>query len=106
MNPEAIEKLIEKGRDSYESRLAAGQARLKNGDLEPAIEHFRKATEFNPQHTTAWQELGRALKADDELPAAREAWKNGLSAARANGDKQAEKVLQVWLKRLDKTDPA
>ncbi len=102
MKPEVLEKLIDDGRDSYEARLAAGQARSKNGDLEKAIVHFRAATKHAPQHTMAWQELGKALEANDEPGGAREAWERGLAAARANGDKQAEKVIGVWLKRLSK----
>lgn len=105
MNPEAIEKLIENGRDSYEARLAAGQARLKHGDLERAIDHFRAATSLGPEHTTAWQELGKALEANGEYAVAREVWQRGLAAARANGDKQAEKVIGVWLRRLDREPP-
>ena len=102
MNPEAIEKLIEDGRDSYEARLAAGQARLKHGDVERAIVHFREATTMKPEHTTAWQELGKALEANDEPEAAFGAWERGVAAARANGDKQAEKTMNVWLRRLRK----
>lgn len=102
MNPEVLEKLIDKGRDSYEARLAAGQARLKNGDLEQAIAHFREATRHAPQHSMAWQELGKALETNDEPEAAHQVWERGIAAARANGDKQAEKVMSVWLKRLSK----
>ncbi|MEX0915239.1 MAG: tetratricopeptide repeat protein [Wenzhouxiangellaceae bacterium] len=102
MNPEILENLIDKGRDSYEARLAAGQARLKNGDLDQAITHFREATRHAPQHTMAWQELGKALEANDEPEAAHEVWERGITAARANGDKQAEKVMSVWLRRLSK----
>ena len=102
MNPELLEKLIDNGRDSYEARLAAGQARLKNGDLDEAIAHFREATAQAPQHTMAWQELGKALEANNEPEAAHEVWERGIAAARANGDKQAEKVMGVWLKRLSK----
>ncbi|QOC22285.1 tetratricopeptide repeat protein [Wenzhouxiangella sp. AB-CW3] len=102
MNPEAIEKLINQGRDGYEARLAAGQARLKNGDIEKAIEHLEKATGFKPDQTMAWQELGRARNECGDAGGAREAWQRGLGAARENGDKQAEKVMVVWLRRLDK----
>ena len=100
MNPEAIEKMIEDGRDSYESRLAAGQARLKSGDLPEAVAHLEKATGHAPEHTMAWQALGEALKALGQPEAARTAWERGLAAAEANGDKQAEKVMGVFLKRL------
>jgi predicted Zn-dependent protease len=102
MNPEAIERLIDGGRDTYEARLAAGQARLKRDETDRAIEHFRAATTLAPEHTAGWQELGKALAAGGDPTGAREAWQRGLAAARANGDKQAEKVLGVWLKRLER----
>ena len=102
MNPEAIEKLIDQGRDGYEARLAAGQARLKNGDLDQAVAHLEKATGFKPEQTMAWQELGKAHNESGDAEAARAAWQRGLGAARANGDKQAEKVIGVFLRRLDR----
>ncbi|RFF27154.1 MULTISPECIES: tetratricopeptide repeat protein [unclassified Wenzhouxiangella] len=101
MDPQAIEKLIDQGRDTYESRLAAGQARLKEGDLALAIEHLEMATGHQPEQTTAWQELGKAFNESGRHEAARGAWEKGLEVARDNGDKQAEKVMTVFLKRLD-----
>lgn len=101
MDPAKIEQLIDQGRDSAEARLAAGQARLKGGDLERAVEHLNKAVEFKPDYATAWQALGRALQQNGDPAGARSAWSKGIEAARANGDKQAEKVMGVWLKRLD-----
>jgi len=101
MDPKAIEKLIDQGRDSYESRLAAGQARLKAGDVAKAITHLEKATRHRPGQTMAWQELGKAHNALGQAGDARAAWERGLEAARANGDKQAEKVMTVFLRRLD-----
>lgn len=100
MNPEVIEKLIARGRDDYEARLAAGQARLERGDLELAIAHFRVATGHDPTRSAAWQSLGKALEANGEPESARTAWQRGLEVARANGDKQAEKVMAVRLRRL------
>jgi Flp pilus assembly protein TadD len=103
MNPEAIEKLIETGRDSYEARLAAGQARLKQGDLAKAVAHLQKAVDFKPDQTMAWQELGRALREKGKVAAAQTAWTKGVEVARSNGDKQAQKVMTVWLKRLERS---
>jgi Flp pilus assembly protein TadD len=105
MNPEIIEKMIADGRDSYEARLAAGQARLKLSDLARAIEHLDKATDFKPAQTAAWQALGQAWQQSGDVDQARTAWQRGIDVARANGDIQAEKVMQVWVKRLDRSDP-
>jgi len=106
MDPERIatasEGMIGKGRDTYETRLAAGQARLKMKQYPEAIEHLSRATEHQPSQTMAWQELGKALKGQDDTKAAEQAWQQALQLARQNGDKQAEKILQVWLKRLAK----
>lgn len=102
MDPSAIERMIEGGRDSYEARLAAGQARLKGGQAERAVEHLRKATAFKPEQTAAWQALGQALQAAGDVAGCREAWAHGIERASVNGDVQAEKVMAVWLKRLDR----
>ena len=105
MNPEVIEKMIESGRDSYEARLAAGQARLGRGDIDQARAHLQQAVAFEPDQSMAWQELGRACREAGDAPAARSAWQNGIEVAAANGDVQAEKVMTVWLKRLDRQAP-
>lgn len=102
MNPEVIEKMIQSGRDSYEARLAAGQARLGQGDFEQARAHLQQAIAFKPKQSMAWQELGRACREAGDVPGARAAWQSGMEVAAANGDIQAEKVMNVWLKRLDR----
>lgn len=100
MDPLAIEKLIEQGRDSPEARLAAGSARLKQGDLARAVEHLEQAVKLKPDYAMAWQSLGNARKEQGDSEGARRAWESGVEAARANGDKQAEKVMAVFLRRL------
>lgn len=100
MDPKRIEALIESGRDSAEARLAAGQARLNGGDVQRAIEHLEKAVALKPDYSAAWQQLGRAFTEAGDRDQARRAWTSGLKAAHRQGDKQAEKVMSVWLKRL------
>ncbi len=102
MNPEAIERMIEQGRDSYEARLAAGQARLKRGEIAQAASHLERATGLAPDKTMAWQSLGEAYRALGRFDDARAAWDSGIEVAERNGDQQAAKVMRVWRKRLDK----
>lgn len=108
MNPESIEKLIESGRDDYAARLAAGQARLAQGDVAHAIDHLLRALKHDPEQSVAWQWLGKARLDQDDAPGAAEAWQRGIETAERRGDKQAEKVMRVWLRRLqpDRTDSA
>ena len=97
----AIERMIEQGRDSYEARLALGQAHLKAERLDQAIEHLRVACEQQPNKTMAWQLLGQAYQKKDQDDLAGQAWRQGIEVAKDNGDEQARKVMTVWLKRLD-----
>jgi len=102
MNPEKLEKLIEGGRDGYESRLAAAQARLAAGDAQKALIHLEKAREFNADRSMLWQLMGKACLETGDQVGAHEAWQQGIEIARQLGDKQAEKVMAVWLRRLKK----
>lgn len=103
MNPEKLEKLIKHGRDTAEARLAAGQARLGNGELDQAIAHLDKAVSHKPDYAAAWQDLGQARLQAGDHDGAREAWETGMEVARTTGDKQAEKVMSVRLRRLRAT---
>ena len=102
MKPEAIERLIERGRDDYTARLAAGQARAAAGDPERAVEHLERAVDHDPDQAVAWQWLGKLRLELGRTEAAAEAWRQGIAAAAARGDVQAEKVMRVWLRRLER----
>ncbi len=100
MDVAALENMIEQGRDSYEARLAVGQAYLKRGQFSHAAAHLKVATTTEPDKTVGWQLLGQVWRDQGEDAAARAAWERGIEVASANGDEQAKKVMQVWLKRL------
>lgn len=100
MDVRAIERMIEQGRDSYEARLALGQAYLKAERFDQAIEHLLVACDQQPTKTMAWQLLGQAHQKKDQDDLARQAWHRGIQVATDNGDEQAKKVMTVWLKRL------
>ncbi|NCO20081.1 MAG: tetratricopeptide repeat protein [Gammaproteobacteria bacterium] len=104
MDPRSIERLIERGRDDYTARLAAGQARLTRGDLQLAIKHLLRAVEHDPEQSIAWQWLGKARLQGDDSEGAADAWRRGIEAAERRGDKQAEKVMRVWLRRLQRSN--
>jgi len=56
------------GKEQAEVLVARGQKEMADGQPEYAVDSFRWATEKDPNHATAWLELGRAArkaKADD-----------------------------------------
>ena len=86
-------------RDGALLRFSLGSALLADGDHAGAIDELRRATGFDPSYSAAWKLLGKAcLAAGDEAAAA--AWRSGIAAATRRGDKQAEKEMAVFLRRL------
>lgn len=89
-------------RDGALLRFSLGTALLDAGDGPAAAVELRRAVEFDPAYSAAWKILGKAELADGNEAAARDAWRAGIAAASARGDKQAEKEMSVFLRRLSK----
>ena len=102
MSTEALEKMLTKGMDNALLRFGLGNAHLDGGNAVQAAEHLQRCVEFDPGYSAAWKLLGKALQAEGNTEAARQAWQQGLKAAQAKGDKQAEKEMTVFLRKLDK----
>jgi len=100
---ESLEKMLAKGVDNSLLRFGLGKGYLDLGENTKAAEHFQRCVEFDPKYSAAWKLLGKAHLALADFAAARQAWEQGLEAARNHGDKQAEKEMTVFLKKLDRT---
>ena len=94
--------LLEKGNDSELLRYSLGNEYLKSKEFENAIVHLEKAIEFNPNYSAAWKLYAKALAESKQIETAIEAYEKGITIAEKNGDKQAVKEMQVFLKRLKK----
>jgi len=88
-------------RDGALLRFSLGNALLADGDAAAAIGELRRATGFDPAYSAAWKVLGKACLAAGDENAAAEAWRNGIAVAAGRGDKQAEKEMTVFLRRLE-----
>jgi Tfp pilus assembly protein PilF len=99
---ESLEKMLAKGVDNSLLRFGLGKGYLDQGENAKAAEHFQRCVEFDPKYSAAWKLLGKAHLALADVAAARQAWERGLEAARAHGDKQAEKEMTVFLKKLER----
>ena len=100
-----FEKLLAAGKDGSLLRFSLGNEYLKAGDPALAAEHLERAVALDPNFTAAWKLYGKALAAAGRGAEARSAFHTGIAVARARGDKQAEREMQVFARRLDSAGP-
>lgn len=100
-----LEKLLGTPRDGALLRYSLGLEYAKAGEHARAAQYLRDAVERDPLYSAAWKALGRALQEQGAADGAREAYRRGIAAAREKGDRQAEKEMTVFMKRLEKAAP-
>ncbi len=102
MDIESLTKMVGTPRDSAMLRLMLAKLLAADDALGKAELHLERAVDMNPAYAAAWKELGRIRNLAGKVDAAAEAWRIGIQTARENGDKQAEKEMSVFLKRLQR----
>lgn len=99
---ENLEKLIGTPRDGSLLRFSLGLEYSKLNEWGKAIEHFRSSLAADPGYSAAWRALGKALEAAGRNSEALEAYRSGVAAAQKKGDKQAQKEMTVFARRIEK----
>jgi len=99
---DTFEAMLARGQDSEMLRYTLGNAYYKEKRYTEAAVHLAHAVELKPAYSTAWKLLGRVLADDGQLDKSLDAFDSGLAAAKANGDKQVEKEIGVFRKRVVK----
>lgn len=99
---ESLEKLIGTPRDGSLLRFSLGLEYSKLNQWEKAIEHFRRSVAADPGYSAAWRALGKALESAARTDEALAAYRDGIAAAQKKGDKQAEKEMTVFARRLER----
>lgn len=89
-------------RDGALLRFSLGNALLGDGQPAEAAAELRRALDFDAGYSAAWKLLGKACLAMDDRAGAAQAWRQGITAAGQRGDKQAEKEMSVFLRRLER----
>ena len=97
-----LEKLLGTPRDGALLRYSLGVEYAKKGELERAVEYLRDAVSRDPLYSAAWKALGNALKDSNQAAEALTAYRQGIAAAQQKGDRQAEKEMTVFARRLEK----
>jgi predicted Zn-dependent protease len=95
-------KMLEAGKDGALLRYSLGNEYTKAGDAANAALHLRRAVELDPEYTAAWKLLGRALADSGHRDDALAAYTSGIAVAIRRGDKQAQKEMQVFARRLER----
>ena len=98
----ALSALRDGSRDGALLRLSLAQALLEAARPDEAVAELRRALAFDPEYSAAWKLLGRTLAAQNDAAGAIDAYGRGIAAAQKRGDKQAEKEMTVFLRRLEK----
>jgi predicted Zn-dependent protease len=89
-------------RDGALLRVSLATALLAAGDMAAALVELRQAVMFDPDYSAGWKLLGKTLADSGDAAGAIDAYRNGIAAASKRGDKQAQKEMTVYLKRLEK----
>jgi tetratricopeptide (TPR) repeat protein len=98
----SLEKLLGTPRDNALLRYSLGLEYAKAGERERAIEFLRDAVTRDRLYSAAWKALGGELAQAGRADEALEAYRQGIDAAKAKGDRQAEKEMTVFARRLEK----
>jgi Tfp pilus assembly protein PilF len=96
-----LEKLLGTPRDGALLRYSLGLEYEKAGRAAEAAAQLREAVARDPLYSAAWKALGRVL-AQERPQEALEAFRRGIAAAQQKGDRQAEKEMSVFARRVEK----
>jgi len=99
---ETFETMLSKGQDNTLLRYSLANAYVAESRHADAIEHLKKALEFDPQYSAAFKLLGACYMETSQHNEAVDIYEQGIEVAQDNGDKQAAKEMGVFLKRANK----
>lgn len=97
-----LENMLAQGQDNAMLRFGLGKAYYEYKDYNTACDHLNQAVQFKPEYTAAWKLLGFCQQQLGYLQQALQTYEQGIEAAQTEGDKQAEKEMQVFVKKINK----
>ena len=97
-----LEKLLAAGRDDAMLRFGLGSAYFNNKQYEQAAAHLQACIDHDSNYSAAYKLLGKALLKMGDNDAAKNVFEQGLPVAVEKGDKQTEREILAFLKKLTK----
>jgi predicted Zn-dependent protease len=98
----SFERMLATGRDSALLRYSIGNEYAKVGVWGDAVASLEKAVTLDPTYTAAWKLYARSLEAAGRDDDALDAYRRGIVCARQKGDRQAEKEMTVFARRIER----
>jgi predicted Zn-dependent protease len=98
----SFERMLAAGKDSALLRYSIGNEHAKATDWPAAVEALARAVALDPDYPAAWKLYARALLETGEPQAALDAYRQGIDVARRKGDRQAEKEMTVFARRIER----
>lgn len=98
----SFERMLASGKDSALLRYSIGNEHAKAGSWQDAIDALEHAVALDPGFTAAWKLYAKALDQAGEQARALETYRKGIDVAKRKGDRQAEKEMTVFARRIER----
>ena len=98
----AFERMLASGKDSALLRYSIGNEYAKAEEWTAAIDALAQAVALDPKYTAAWKLYAKALDQAGRGAEALDAYRCGIAVARDKGDRQAEKEMTVFARRIER----
>ena len=98
----SFERMVASGKDTALLRYSIGNEYVKAGDFAAAIDALSHAVAQDATYTAAWKLYASALEHAGRHGEALDAYRRGIVVARQKGDRQAEKEMTVFARRIER----
>ena len=97
-----FERMLAAGKDSALLRYSIGNEHAKAGDWPAAADALAQAVALDPTYTAAWKLYAKSLEQAGRPGQALDAYRQGIIVAKQKGDRQAEKEMTVFARRIER----
>jgi len=98
----SFERMLAAGKDSALLRFSIANEYAKVNEWPSSVEALAKAVALDAEFTAAWKLYGRALQETGRPQDALAAYRAGIEVAKRKGDRQAEKEMVVFARRIER----
>jgi Tfp pilus assembly protein PilF len=99
----SFERMLAAGKDSALLRFSIGNEYAKARQWAAAADALSHAVALDPLFTAAWKLYAKALQQTGRVQDALDAYRSGIDVAKRKGDRQAEKEMTVFARRIERS---